>query len=210
MRLEFFENINIPAPKEKIYLRLGFSKQNTQLSTDEFLKYEADINSALEKISLKGSLVILDIKNNDGKKIMLEGNIGIESSRLAKFLGECSELIFIGITAGSDIIKMINIEQISKNLSKAVVLDAVASEMVDFALGWVAGRKAKDLRRQNKFITEQRMSAGYGDFNIQYQKVICELLKLDRLGVQLTQSYILDPEKSVTAVYGVKQEHINK
>jgi len=204
MKLEFFEKINIPVPKGKIYLCLGFSKKNTQLSENEFLKYEADINLAVDKLDLKGASIMLDVKENNSREITLDGDIRIKSNLLAKFLSECSSLLFIGITAGSDIIEMINAEQSAQDLSKAVVTDAVASEMVDSALSWIAGRKARDLRRQNKFITEQRISAGYGDFNIQYQKVIYDLLKLNKLGVRLTENYIFDPEKSVTAVYGIK------
>ncbi|MCF7876794.1 MAG: hypothetical protein K9L95_02065 [Candidatus Omnitrophica bacterium] len=204
MDLEFFESINLPPPKDKIYLRLGYSKDRTKLSQAELAKFESYIDFALDKIKLQGAAATISIKEKSDSEIILEDNIIIKSSSIRKFLNDCKSVLFMGATAGADIMKVISSGSGKKELEKSVVADAAASEVVDAALGWIADYKARALRRENKFITQQRFSAGYGDFDLTYQKVIYNILNLAKLGVQLKESYILKPEKTVTALCGVK------
>ncbi|MCF7870569.1 MAG: hypothetical protein K9L94_00525, partial [Candidatus Omnitrophica bacterium] len=202
MDLEFFESINLPPPKDKIYLRLGYSKDRTKLSQAELAKFESYIDFALDKIKLQGAAATISIKEKSDSEIILEDNIIIKSSSIRKFLNDCKSVLFMGATAGADIMKVISSGSGKKELEKSVVADAAASEVVDAALGWIADYKARALRRENKFITQQRFSAGYGDFDLTYQKVIYNILNLAKLGVQLKESYILKPEKTVTALCG--------
>ncbi|MCF7916198.1 MAG: hypothetical protein K9L61_00280 [Candidatus Omnitrophica bacterium] len=204
MDLEFFESINLPTPKDKIYLRLGFSQDKTKLREDELSKFDSYIDFALEKIELKGAAAILAIEDKSESRVSLEGDIVINSNSIYKFLKGSTAVLFMAATSGSQIMEVISQEKGKKDLEKAVVADAVASELTDAALGWIANYKARALRRQNKFITEQRFSAGYGDFDLSYQKVIYNVLNLAKFGVKLKKNYILEPEKTVTAICGIK------
>ena len=90
------------------------------------------------------------------------------------------------------------------NLSRAVVYDATASEMVDGALEWIMRYYRGILRREGRGLLKRRFSAGYGDFALEHQKIIYDLLGFDRIGVSITSNKsILIPEKSVTAVTGI-------
>jgi len=110
----------------------------------------------------------------------------------------------MGATAGNDIMKAIEGDTAMGNLSRSVVFDATASEMVDASLDWIMGYLKQSLLRGNKILMQKRYSAGYGDFSLENQKTIHRLLELDRMGVKITESCILVPEKSVTAIAGVK------
>jgi len=59
------------------------------------------------------------------------------------------------------------------------------------------------LARENARLTKARFSAGYGDFLLENQKMMYDMLKLDRIGVTINENCILMPEKSVTAVVGI-------
>lgn len=204
MNLEFFDSLGLKPPKEKIYLRLGYSKGKTKLSEEELAKFESYVDFALDKINLEGAAATLAIKEITEDKIFIEGGLSVESNSLSNFLKNCRQILFMGVTAGRDIMKVISAKEGKQKLDKAVVADAVASEMVDAGLGWIADYKARFLRQQNKVITDQRFSAGYGDFDLSYQKMIYKILNLAKLGVKLNKSYILEPEKTVTAVCGIK------
>src|SRR6056297_269855 len=145
MELEFFESINLSPPKDKIYLRLGYAKDKTKLSQAELAKFESYIDFALDKINLKGSAAIISIKEKSDSEIILEDSIIIKSNSIKKFLGNCKSVLFMGATTGSDIMKVISSESGKKELEKSVVADAVASEVVDAALGWIADYKARIL-----------------------------------------------------------------
>ena len=52
--------------------------------------------------------------------------------------------------------------------------------------------------------TKPRFSPGYGDFSLEHQRDFMRILDLENsLGLTLTGSLLLVPEKSVTAVIGL-------
>jgi len=61
----------------------------------------------------------------------------------------------------------------------------------------------RQLARENKRLTEKRISCGYADFAIENQKKIYFLLKLDKIGINITEKFMLIPEKSATAALGI-------
>ena len=90
-----------------------------------------------------------------------------------------------------------------RNATRGVVLDATASEVVDAGLDWIMGYFRQSLRREGKTLLNSRFSAGYGDFALENQQLMHRLLQMDRLNVTITESCLLVPEKSVTAVTGI-------
>jgi len=199
----FFESINISTPVNRIYTRLGYREGLTHLGDQQKKQVEESIEKALSLIQLKGAGSIYQIENNDSNQIVLAEKVIFKSTKLAKFLKGSSESLIMAVTAGQDIVDAIVENSSSDNLTLGVVLDAVASEMTDAGLQWIMNYFATSLKRERKTITQKRFSAGYGDFDIINQKAIYDLLQLERLGVILTSSYILVPEKSVTAVAGI-------
>jgi hypothetical protein len=110
----------------------------------------------------------------------------------------------MGATSGGDIMDAIEEDAAGRNVTRGVILDAAASEIVDAALDWIMDYFNRILRKENKWLLKKRFSAGYGDFSLENQKAIYNLLQLDRLGVRITESCLLIPEKSVTAITGIK------
>jgi hypothetical protein len=204
----FFDNIRIEAPREQIYRRLGYRKGRTRTSAAEDAEVEASIAGAYALIGLKGAALRLPILGRDAARIVLAGKNGEvvwESRRLAKLLEHCGEVLLMGATAGGRIMEAIREDMDGNRVTRGVVLDAAASETVDAALDWIMGYFRQGLRRENKTLTGKRFSAGYGDFLLENQRGIAELLDLGRIGVELTAGCILTPEKSVTAVAGIRE-----
>ncbi|MCK7506649.1 MAG: hypothetical protein MZV70_23005 [Desulfobacterales bacterium] len=109
----------------------------------------------------------------------------------------------MGATAGNPIMEAIREKTNQGDLTAAVVYDATASEMTDAALDWIMAYINRQLRREGKQLLPRRFSAGYADFALENQKQIYEKLQLEKIGVTLTSSFILLPEKSVTAIGGI-------
>jgi len=202
--LIFFDTISIGVPHERVYRRLGYRKGVTRIPSwrkEEVERYIADAQSL---IHLQGAAVRLPIQEKGTARIILSNDVMFESRQLAAFLEHCREVLLMGATAGNDIMKAIEGDTAMGNLSRSVVFDATASEMVDASLDWIMGYLKQSLLRGNKILMQKRYSAGYGDFSLENQKTIHRLLELDRMGVKITESCILVPEKSVTAIAGVK------
>lgn len=204
MQIQYFDTITIPIPKEKIYARLGFAKGKTYVTAEQKQLIETYIDEATTLIELKGAGIRLPIEGIDAGKITLIQNLILDSRSLSEMLANCEEVLFMGATAGAKIMEEIQKDSITDELTKAVILDAAASEIVDSALGWIMTNFGYDLRRENKTLTSRRFSAGYGDLTLENQKIIYDVLDLKKFGVSLTDSYMLVPEKSVTAIAGIK------
>jgi len=210
MKIEYFNPITISTPRERIYSRLGFAKGITKLSEKQKDEVESYIERALEIIELKGAGVILPIKEIETHEVILSEDISFKSEDLTIFLADSQEVLLIAATSGAEIVKAVSEDSAGKNITAAVVFDAVASEMTDSALGWIINYFNRQLSRENKQLTSRRFSAGYGDFSLENQKIIYDFLKLEQLGISLSENYMLIPEKSVTAISGIEFKRENK
>jgi hypothetical protein len=192
--IRYFNDISIATPFAQIYRRLGYRKGVTDLSPRDQAEMEGHIETALSLIRLQGAARRLPV---------LPEEATFESRRLLKFLGGSDEILLMGATAGPEITTAIQEDAAGRNVTRGVVLDATASETVDAALDWIMAYYNQTLRRQGKRLLPARFSAGYGDLALENQRTMYRLLALDKIGVEITETCILIPEKSVTAITGI-------
>ena len=192
------------SPETEIIMCCELSNESyTETIKDKLVTQQ--IEQALEKISLKASISRLPLLNTNNGCVNLVSGVTLQSKDLAELFSGCKEILFMGATAGREIAQAISEYSSGKNMTKAVVFDAVGSEMADAALDWVTKFFSNSLRRENKGLTKRRFSAGYGDFELKNQKIIYEVLELEKLDVEITPSFLLVPEKTVTALIGIKE-----
>jgi hypothetical protein len=200
----FFESISIPLPRKEIYRRLGFIKGVTEISSSQTEEIERFIQDALSLIHLKGAGLRMPVQEIKGAGIILAGDVTFESNQLAALLRNCREIVLMGATAGNDIMKAIEEDAAGRNVTRGIVFDATASETVDASLDWIMAYFNRTLLRENRQLLKKRYSAGYGDLSLETQNTIYRLLQLDRIGIRITDSCMLIPEKSVTAITGIR------
>lgn len=134
----------------------------------------------------------------------LEGtDLTLAGSMAARMLGECSQAVLLACTLGAEFESMLRAEQ-ARSMARAAMLDACGSAWVeegcDAAEADISAR-FPDLYRTDRF------SPGYGDLPLAVQKDICALLDAPRrLGIQVTDSFLINPSKSVTAVVGLSAQ----
>ncbi len=199
----FLEKIFMEPPREKIYQRLGYKKRTTTLSSGQQKQTDLFIREAASVIALRGVFLRLPIVHHDGKTIFLSENIQLSSEKLSVFLRDCREAVLMGATAGNAVMEAIREKTRQDDLAAAVVYDATASEMTDATLDWIMNYLNGLLRREGKSLLPRRFSAGYADFSLENQKIIYDILQMEKIDVKINPSYLLLPEKSVTAVGGI-------
>ncbi len=205
MTATFLNYINVTPPIERVYARLGYAKGKTNLNSKDKAKIDLYIKNALEKISLRASIARLPLLRIEKNSVDFASGVSFQSKDLSELFSGCQEVLFMGATAGKDIAETISEYSMGKDVTAAVVYDALASEMTDAALDWVTRFFSNSLRRENKGLTKRRYSAGYGDFSLKNQKIIYDVLELSKLGVDITEEFLLIPEKTVTALAGIKE-----
>jgi len=127
-------------------------------------------------------------------QLLLPGN----SAR--KMLAECHHAALMVCTLGLGFEQHMRLTQ-ARDMSRAVLLDACGSALVE--AGCDAAEKEIAARFPGAYLTD-RFSPGYGDLPLALQPDICCITDSQRrLGVYVTASCLMNPQKSVTAILGI-------
>ena len=133
------------------------------------------------------------------------GFLQVKSEELARNLAECAETVIFAATIGIFTDRQIQKESLLSP-AKACVYQAVGATVIEAVCDdfneWLLQEEAK---KGN--ILKPRYSPGYGDVALFVQKDICrELETAKHIGITLTDSMLMIPEKSVTAFVGIKKK----
>ena len=137
----------------------------------------------------------------DGEKLDL-GFARTTSRGLREHLEGCDEIILFACTAGAEMDRRIARAKLSSP-AKALLMHAIGAQQVEGG----CDRLCRQLAEQfpDKQLTD-RFSPGYGDLPLEMQKDVMTALDCGRtVGITLTDSLLMTPSKSVTAIIGMKE-----
>lgn len=139
--------------------------------------------------------------HREGEDISLTGSGMVLTGHTARtMLADCGQAALLCCTLGAEFDTMLRREQV-RDMANAVVLDACGSAWVEAGCDMLQQELSR--RFPGLHLTD-RFSPGYGDLPLQLQHPLCQLLDTRRrLGVQVTESCLLNPGKSVTAIIGL-------
>ena len=121
-----------------------------------------------------------------------------------EMLSACHETVLLAATLGADSERMLLRAQ-TKSAADALILDAVLSAAIEAVCDRMEETLREKLAAQALYLTD-RFSPGYGDFSIEHRRDIArELDTPRRIGLTVTDSCMLAPMKSVTAVIGIAE-----
>jgi hypothetical protein len=129
---------------------------------------------------------------------------GIEfrSRKLLNHLKDSTSLILFSATLGKGVDDLIH-KYSADDIAMAAVTQAVSSSLVEN----LCDIACEELKTQIKGEHRPRFSPGYGDLHLSVQKDFFKLLPVnEKLGIQLTESFMMKPTKTVTAFIGVTKE----
>lgn len=136
--------------------------------------------------------------------VELEGTDLVLTGEMArKMLADCSQAVLLACTLGAGFETLLRAEQ-ARSMARAAMLDVCGSAWVE--AGCDQAEREISARYPGLYLTD-RFSPGYGDLPLALQTEICALLDAQRrLGVQVTDSLLMNPTKSVTAVIGLSKK----
>lgn len=126
------------------------------------------------------------------------------SAKFAAYMDGCESALLLAATAGQGVADRIGQLMSDGKHRQAVVLDAAAAAGADNALGFMVQAWARDNSRRGLVPLKRRFSPGYGDLPLSCQQDLFHMLDAGRLGMGITEAYMLTPDKSVIAICGVK------
>lgn len=177
---------------------LGYGKNAADERT---LALIADAFTELERTAAPKSVCrIFDVEQTEDGRIII-GNMEIKSSSLSRNLKGCTKTVLFGATLGTGVDRLIRRASVT-DMAKAVVFQACAAAFLEEYCDEEQTRIGKELKKKKLYL-RPRFSPGYGDFDIQYQQPIMRMLDCaKRIGLTMTDSCMMTPTKSVTALIG--------
>ena len=120
-----------------------------------------------------------------------------------KMLAQCDRAVLLACTLGAEFDAMLRMEQV-RDMGQAVILDACGGAWVE--AGCDAAEEELRTRLPGVYLTD-RFSPGYGDLPLETQPAICAALDAARrVGIHVSDSLLMNPVKSVTAVIGISDQ----
>lgn len=130
-----------------------------------------------------------------------ELSLELPGENIRELLSDCDSCIFMAATLGNALERQIRMAQ-ARDLSRAIILDCCGSSAIEAVCDAVETEIADALTGSIYFT--DRFSPGYGDFPLDFQHDLIRVLDTSRqIGLTLTDSCILLPRKSVTAIIGL-------
>lgn len=124
----------------------------------------------------------------------------LPGQQIAALLKSCARCVLMAATLGGEIEGLLRRTQLT-DLARAVILDACASAAIENVCD---NLETEILAQFPGMHLTDRFSPGYGDMPISVQRAFCDVLDTGRaIGLTVSQSGILLPRKSVTAVVGL-------
>ncbi|MBR0025729.1 MAG: Vitamin B12 dependent methionine synthase activation subunit [Clostridia bacterium] len=128
------------------------------------------------------------------------GSAEFKSEKLSAHLSGCERCVLLCATLGAGVDRLLA-RASAREMGYAAVLNAAASAWIEeFLDEWQAGYA----KEHPEYGLVSRFSPGYGDWDIACQRELLNLLSAWRIGVTATESSMLVPVKSVTALLGLK------
>ncbi|MBN2381281.1 hypothetical protein JXQ70_00220 [bacterium] len=151
----------------------------------------------------RGYLVYYPIKTIDPGRteIVLENGRSLIGQNISRTFAGAVCLAIGLVTIGPELEQTVSALVGRTELAQGLMLDSIGSEAAEAAAIYLNELISTQLQPFNWRRTP-RMSPGYGSFDITQQRQLFALLDAEQVGVSLTDSCIMQPQKSISFVVG--------
>ena len=188
------KNYTEPSVSEREILRYSGCK-TADRETEALIK--SCVEEMLPRLSYKVCYRVFDVSVHGD--LCDFGLFSLNSADLARNLTGASRAVIFAATVGVEADRLIA-KYARLSPSRALILQAVGAERIEALCDVFCDDIAKEYNASLK----PRFSPGYGDLPLESQRKIFDLLSPERnIGLFLTESLLMTPSKSVTAITGL-------
>lgn len=191
------EKITIRRQEVWRYLGLGDQKPDAMLA-DKIESACAQLEAVMvpKEIHMR-----LPLHIQDEETFFLQ-NHSFQSRDMVRHLKNCQEVVLFAATLGTGVDQLIRRSEVL-DMSMAVILQACAAEAIESWCDMCEAELSKEMENEHLYL-RPRFSPGYGDFSIHYQQELLQMLQTPkRIGLTVTENYLMVPIKSVSALIGL-------
>ena len=169
---------------------------------------EEQINKAIDNVSAQSHPRIvnkeytIDVSDNVVTVHADNEDIRLESESLCRNLEGCCGAILLAATVGPACDMLVRRASI-RSAAEASIYQAAGAAAIEAFLDDANAKLEAEYKARGLFL-RPRFSPGYGDLKLDHQKDWFRLLNITKqIGIELTDSLLMVPTKSVTAIIGI-------
>jgi hypothetical protein len=194
------EGIKVEIDKVDVHQRLGYEREQCPSPGVSSL-VDSQIQEAHEFIKPAAYYTIKPITSGGDSKVSIDGLL-FTSHHLAQALSDCSQAAIFAVTIGEALERKVARLAKAGLTLKGSVLDAVGSVAVEKVADWLEGM-LRSIAAANGDKVGWRYSPGYCDWDIAQQKELFRGLDGKSIGVNLTDTCLMIPRKSISGIIGM-------
>jgi len=196
---------SIEIPYSGLLARLGYLHTKTKLDIKTASSIKENLSLAQKLITPRSAVAFGNIKLNDDS-VLFENGYRIKSGNVAMLLKNCFKAYGVAVTIGPALEKKRDECLKKKETFNALILDAAGSVAAEETIA-IANAQIKAYEAKNGNALTRRYSPGYGDWTLQANKQFLDWIGTLQIGVTLSKFCHMKPEKSVSALIGVKKSN---
>ena len=193
----------LPLNKKEILRYLGYKRK--QELTEAI---DSEIDQLMEEVQIiahpRYTYLIFECqaKATEQEIHVLGTNLILTGHSIYQHLKHAKKVVLLAATLGIEVERQIRSYSLT-TMSKSVILDACCTEYVEKICDLAECQIEQETEKEG-FTMNRRFSPGYGDLPLTIQPDFLAVLEADRrLGIQLSETLLMIPRKSVTAIIGL-------
>jgi hypothetical protein len=187
--------------REDLLERLG-GKKGSGFSRSVRSKVQSSLRTLYTLMNPRLIFTKERIEKVERGRVYLHNGVTLKSRKLSRALHDSEELICFLTTIGEEIDFEINRVMRQGRVSRAFVMDALGSVAVESIAEQFQGHMEHKYSGHDMAVT-LRFSPGYCDWPIGEERKLFQLFDSNTAGIELTDSCLMMPRKSISAVFGL-------
>jgi len=204
--MKIIKNIKLKIDEDEVLRYQGYSKNKVKKPSEVILQITREEivrgHSLFKPKGIYSSVKIKQISFSDGKVDLKSGFSLNFSNSIINLLRGASSLVLGLVSIGSSLENKVSEFFTQGEYPRAVTLDAVGTVAVESLSRDIRNLVCQEANEQY-LKTTRYFSPGYGDWDISQQKDIFKIIPTNKIGVSLTESYMMVPQKSLSWIIGI-------
>ncbi|HHS12363.1 MAG TPA: hypothetical protein ENN03_01190 [bacterium] len=194
-----------PLPVGAVIRRIGYPRSDHSVPENVKAILDAELSRAPDLMKGRCAYRIFAAVFNQEGVFLKEAGWTVRSLQVRRMLEGSEYAAVFMVTIGPDLEREVARLMQQGEMTRAWILDAVGSETVDEAANRVHHQIIQKEADTQGYTITPRFSPGYGDWPLSCQKEMLRVSGGRHAGIRVTDSFLMRPRKSVSALLGWKR-----
>lgn len=198
--IQIADPLPVTVPRPMVLMRLGYRRPDqVPEKTGRILEEIMEQGKAL--LRPRATYGLFDAATPEPGVTLLAASLRASSRSLHERLQGCRRAVLFAATIGAESDAWIHEVMEKGEMTRGLLADAYASSAA-IALGLEVETLAARVLSGEGLSATKRHAPGYGDWPLSDQSPLCGLVVSERIGISVTEDFLMIPAKSISGVIG--------